>query len=125
DAARAARSPRPAAAPRCARGRALRSPPWSVPPTGAPVCRSSSAIPPTICPAYGINRCLAHQRKDRSMIALFTDFGLEGPYIGQMKAVLHRLAPNVPVIDLFADLPPFDAEAAAYLLAAYAPEMPT
>jgi len=59
------------------------------------------------------------------MIALFTDFGLEGPYIGQMKAVLHRLAPAAPVIDLFADLPPFDAQAAAYLLAAYAPELPT
>ena len=59
------------------------------------------------------------------MIALFTDFGLEGPYIGQMKAVLSRLAPAVPVIDLFADLPPFDAQAAAYLLAAYAPELPT
>jgi S-adenosylmethionine hydrolase len=59
------------------------------------------------------------------MIALFTDFGLEGPYVGQMKAVLHRLAPAVPVIDLFADLPPFDPQAAAYLLAAYAPELPT
>jgi S-adenosylmethionine hydrolase len=59
------------------------------------------------------------------MIALFTDFGLEGPYIGQMKAVLHRLAPAVPVFDLFADLPPFDPQAAAYLLAAYAPELPT
>ena len=58
------------------------------------------------------------------MIALFTDFGLEGPYVGQMKAVLQRLAPAVPAIDLFADLPPFDAQAAAYLLAAYAPELP-
>ena len=27
---------------------------------------------------------------------LFTDFGLQGPYIGQMKAVLHRMAPAVP-----------------------------
>ncbi|RUV80114.1 hypothetical protein EOA51_33260, partial [Mesorhizobium sp. M1A.F.Ca.IN.020.32.1.1] len=24
------------------------------------------------------------------MIVLFTDFGLSGPYTGQMKAVLHR-----------------------------------
>ncbi len=58
------------------------------------------------------------------MIVLFTDFGLEGPYIGQMKAVLCRKAPNVTVIDLFADLPPFDAQGAAYLLAAYAAEFP-
>lgn len=58
------------------------------------------------------------------MIALFTDFGLEGPYVGQMKAVLHRLAPGMTVIDLFADVPPFDAQGAAYLLAAYAKDFP-
>jgi S-adenosylmethionine hydrolase len=53
------------------------------------------------------------------MIVLCTDFGLEGPYTGQVKAVLARVAPAVPVIDLFADLPPFRPQAAAYLLAAY------
>jgi S-adenosylmethionine hydrolase len=58
------------------------------------------------------------------MIVLFTDFGLAGPYVGQMKAVLHRLAPGVPVIDLFADAPSRDPRAAAYLLAAYAPWFP-
>jgi hypothetical protein len=51
---------------------------------------------------------------------LFTDFGLEGPYTGQVKTVLHRVAPGVPVIDLFADLPPAMPQTAAYLLAAYA-----
>lgn len=56
------------------------------------------------------------------MIVLFTDFGLEGPYAGQMKAVLYRKAPNVPVVDLFADVPAFDPEAAGYLLAAYVEE---
>lgn len=58
------------------------------------------------------------------MILLFTDFGLEGPYVGQMKAVLHRDAPGVPVIDLFADAPVFDARRSAYLLSAYAMEFP-
>ena len=53
------------------------------------------------------------------MIALFTDFGLSGPYTGQVKAVLARQAPGVPVIDLFADLPAGDPKSAAYLLAAY------
>jgi S-adenosyl-L-methionine hydrolase (adenosine-forming) len=53
------------------------------------------------------------------MIVLFTDFGLEGPYTGQVKTVLHRTAPGVPVIDLFADLPAGKALPAAYLLAAY------
>ncbi|HEY1300948.1 MAG TPA: SAM-dependent chlorinase/fluorinase [Stellaceae bacterium] len=53
------------------------------------------------------------------MIVLFTDFGLTGPYIGQVKAVLHREAPGSAVIDLFADLPPGRPQPAAYLLAAY------
>jgi S-adenosylmethionine hydrolase len=53
------------------------------------------------------------------MIVLFTDFGLEGPYTGQVKAVLYRDAPNVPVIDLFADAPAGKPKPAAYLLAAY------
>jgi S-adenosylmethionine hydrolase len=54
------------------------------------------------------------------VIVLFTDFGLAGPYTGQMKAVLYRAAPGVPVVDLFADAPFADAQAGAYLLAAYA-----
>jgi len=54
------------------------------------------------------------------MIVLFTDFGLEGPYTGQVAAVLQQAAPAVPVISLFADLPPGQPKPAAYLLAAYA-----
>ncbi len=53
------------------------------------------------------------------MIVLFTDFGLEGPYSGQVKAVLYRMAPGVPVVDLFADAPVGQPKPAAYLLAAY------
>ncbi len=58
------------------------------------------------------------------MIVLFTDFGLEGPYTGQMKAVLRREAPAIDMIDLFADAPAGDPRAAAYLLAAYAAWFP-
>jgi S-adenosylmethionine hydrolase len=53
------------------------------------------------------------------MIALFTDFGLSGPYTGQVKAVFAEIVPTVPVIDLFADAPAANPRAAAYLLAAY------
>ena len=52
------------------------------------------------------------------MIALFTDFGFNGPYNGQMKSVLLRNAPGIDVIELFADAPAYDPQAAAYLLAA-------
>jgi S-adenosylmethionine hydrolase len=55
----------------------------------------------------------------RLVIVLCTDFGLSGPYTGQVKAVLARQARGVPVIDLFADLPAFAPKLAAYLLAAY------
>jgi len=58
------------------------------------------------------------------MIVLFTDFGLAGPYTGQMKAVLRGQAPNTEIIDLFADAPCADPRASAYLLAAYAPWFP-
>ena len=50
---------------------------------------------------------------------LFTDFGLTGPYTGQVAAVLHRDAPDVPVISLFADAPSERPKPSAYLLAAY------
>jgi hypothetical protein len=54
------------------------------------------------------------------MIVLFTDFGLHGPYLGQVKAVLHERAPGIATVDLFADAPVGNPKAAAYLLAAYA-----
>lgn len=58
------------------------------------------------------------------MIVLFTDFGLAGPYTGQMQAVLQRDAPGVPAISLFADAPAGRPQPAAYLLAAYAAWFP-
>lgn len=58
------------------------------------------------------------------MIAIFTDFGTQGPYLGQMHAVLHRDAPGVAVVDIFPDLPPFNVKAAAFLLPAYSYYLP-
>jgi len=58
------------------------------------------------------------------MIAIFTDFGIQGPYLGQMHAVFAAEAPAVPVVNLFPDLPPFNVRAAAYLLSAYSQYLP-
>jgi S-adenosylmethionine hydrolase len=58
------------------------------------------------------------------MIVLFTDFGLAGPYTGQMTAVLYRDAPHVPIVTLFADAPSVRPKPSAYLLAAYAEWFP-
>ncbi len=51
------------------------------------------------------------------MIFLFTDYGLEGPYIGQVETVLYQLAPQAKVINLIADAPRNNPKASAYLLA--------
>ena len=58
------------------------------------------------------------------MIVLFTDFGLAGPYTGQVLAVLQLEAPGVPALSLFADTPAGQPKPAAYLLAAYAAWFP-
>ena len=52
---------------------------------------------------------------NQPVIVLFTDYGLEGPYIGQLEAVLHQQVPGTQVIKLFSDLAPFDIESAACL----------
>ena len=58
------------------------------------------------------------------LIALFTDFGPHGPYLGQMRLVLAGCAPDCPVVDLLNDAPAFDPTASAHLLAALTPDLP-
>jgi len=57
------------------------------------------------------------------MIQIFTDFGLDGPYVGQLRGALARAEPGVPIIDLMHDAPAQNPRLAAYLLAALADEM--
>jgi len=52
------------------------------------------------------------------MIYLFSDFGFNGPYVGQIKSALFEQAPKAVVIDLMHDAPVFNSKASAYLLAA-------
>ena len=58
------------------------------------------------------------------MIFLFTDFGAADLYVGQVKAVLHQQARDVPVIDLLHAAPAFNVRATAHLLAALAQQIP-
>ncbi len=56
---------------------------------------------------------------------LLTDFGTDDPYAGQMRAVLHSLAPHVPILDLTHGVPPHGISSGALFLAAsrsYFPE---
>ncbi len=59
------------------------------------------------------------------MIAMFTDFGRDGPYVGQMEAVLASVAPDVPRISLMHDAPVCNPRLSAYLLAALLDHVPS
>ncbi|WP_337995433.1 SAM-dependent chlorinase/fluorinase [Oleispirillum naphthae] len=58
------------------------------------------------------------------LLALFSDFGASGPYVGQVLAAWAGLAPAAPRVDLFSAAPPFDVEAGAHLLFAYTRRLP-
>lgn len=57
------------------------------------------------------------------LIALITDFGSNGPYVGQIKGILCTTL-NACVVDLIADLPAFRPDLAAYLLPQLTLDMP-
>lgn len=57
-------------------------------------------------------------------IVLFTDFGSNDLYVGQVEAVLDRYAPGVRVIHLLHEAPSFDVTASAHLLAALSATIP-
>ncbi|MFN4231955.1 S-adenosyl-l-methionine hydroxide adenosyltransferase family protein [Thermus sp.] len=57
-------------------------------------------------------------------IFFLSDFGLEDPYAGVVKAVLWERAPGVPVLDLAHALPPQDLRRAAYALFEALPYLP-
>ncbi len=58
------------------------------------------------------------------MIVLFTDFGVQGPYVGQLRLVLAQQAVGVRVVELMHDAPNFNIQASAYLLAALVDQLP-
>ncbi|MBS40552.1 MAG: hypothetical protein CMM83_02330, partial [Rhodospirillales bacterium] len=58
------------------------------------------------------------------MIALFTDFGGDGPYLGQLNSVLAQHAPDEIIINLLSDAPIFQPKESAYILAALERDFP-
>jgi S-adenosyl-L-methionine hydrolase (adenosine-forming) len=49
-------------------------------------------------------------------IFFLSDYGTADEFVGVVHAVLHRLAPQVPVIDLSHQIPPFDVSSGAAML---------
>ncbi|HTP97351.1 MAG TPA: SAM-dependent chlorinase/fluorinase [Burkholderiales bacterium] len=58
------------------------------------------------------------------ILVLFSDFGSNDLYVGQVKLVLAQRAPQVPVIDLLHDAPACNVRAGAHLLAALCARLP-
>lgn len=54
---------------------------------------------------------------DPRVITLLTDFGTRDPYVGVMKAAIHRLAPTARCIDLTHDVPAQNVSTASFWLA--------
>ncbi len=54
-------------------------------------------------------------------IYFLSDYGTADEFVGVVHAVLHRTAPQVPVIDLSHQIPPFDVAAGAAMLVRGAP----
>jgi S-adenosylmethionine hydrolase len=53
---------------------------------------------------------------DRNAIFFLSDFGLRDEFVGVVHAVLHRMNPNISVIDLTHDVPPFAIDVGAGVL---------
>ncbi|MFP5238210.1 MAG: S-adenosyl-l-methionine hydroxide adenosyltransferase family protein, partial [Acidobacteriota bacterium] len=51
-------------------------------------------------------------------VALLTDFGLDDPYVGQMKGALAMHGPCVPVLDLCHNVVPYNMLQAGFILRA-------
>jgi S-adenosylmethionine hydrolase len=59
------------------------------------------------------------------VIFFLSDYGTDDEFVGVVHAVLHRLAPQVAVIDLSHQVPPFEVAAGAAMLVRCAPHLGT
>jgi S-adenosylmethionine hydrolase len=50
------------------------------------------------------------------MITLLTDFGVQDHFVGVLKGVIASIAPQVPVVDITHEVPPFAIASGAFLL---------
>jgi len=58
------------------------------------------------------------------VVYFFTDFGAQGPYLGQMESVLLESSQDIRVVNLMCDAPFANPRGAAYLLAALSRYLP-
>ena len=63
--------------------------------------------------------------KMANLVAFYTDFGINDPYVGQLKGAVKTINPSAELLDLSHDSSVFDVSAASYLLAKSARTLPT
>ncbi len=59
------------------------------------------------------------------LVLTFTDFGAQGPYLGQIEALIRARVPRAQLVDLLNNAPVCAPRQSAYLLAALLPYLPT
>lgn len=62
---------------------------------------------------------------NRSCVALLTDFGREGFYVGVMKAVISNAAPEAHVVDVTHDVKPYAVAEGSFILRSVFPFFPS
>ena len=50
-----------------------------------------------------------------NLVAFYTDFGINDPYVGQLKGAVKTVNPTAELLDLSHDSSVFDISAASYL----------
>jgi S-adenosylmethionine hydrolase len=53
----------------------------------------------------------------KPIITLMTDFGLRGPYVSEMKAVILGISPKATIVDITHEIEKFSTRMGAYVLA--------
>jgi S-adenosylmethionine hydrolase len=62
--------------------------------------------------------------REPPIITLLSDFGLQDPYVAEMKAVIISICPNATIIDISHEIRKFNIEMGAFVLAQAAPYFP-
>jgi len=62
--------------------------------------------------------------KMSNLVAFYTDFGMNDPYVGQIKGAVKSINPKAELLDLSHDSAVFDVSVASYLLAKSARTLP-
>jgi S-adenosylmethionine hydrolase len=99
---------------------------WDMPDTRifANLCLAAILLVMNGCTPAGPAPAPPQPPPPQPIIALFTDYGWEDPYVSQLKGVIFTVNPSAHVIDLTHSIAPYNVTEGAYLLDQCAEEFP-